>query len=201
MTTVLGFPRSGTHWLRVMLEYALGEPVVHAHAYPEVVESPHVLIIRDPRDAFASRCRLREAVGVCREMEMEELALFLHGPNPGEPYWRVGWTPYTGKILDLADCFPHLAPLVRYEALYAAPEAVLARVLATLGRDDVSLVQIADAVERTRRVRWDPTDFPADEDMGRPGKWRAELQEATVRALVEDCGELMQCLGYGGGVA
>jgi len=184
-----------------MLEYALGEPVVHAHAYPEVVESPHVLIIRDPRDAFASRCRLREAVGVCREMEMEELALFLHGPNPGEPYWRVGWTPYTGKILDLADCFPHLAPLVRYEALYAAPEAVLARVLATLGRDDVSLVQIADAVERTRRVRWDPTDFPADEDMGRPGKWRAELQEATVRALVEDCGELMQCLGYGGGVA
>jgi len=179
-----------------MLEYALNEPVVQAHAYPEVVESPHVLIVRDPRDAFASRCRLREAVGVRSKMEMEELSLFLSGPNPGEPYWRVGWTPYTRKILALADGFPHLAPLVRYEELYAAPEAVLAQAIATLGRDDVSGVQIADAVKRTCGVRWDPTSFPADGNMGRPGKWKAELQEATVRALLEDCGELMIELGY-----
>ena len=193
MLTVIDFPRSGTHWLRAMLGYALDEQLVHSHAFPEIVENQCVLIVRDPRDAFASRCRLR---GVRRDLEKEELDLFLRGPNPGEPEWRIGWEPYTRKILELAARFPRRAPLVRYEQLYAAPEEVLAQVLATIGRDDISAARIAEAVRRTRGVRCDPSDFPEDENMGRPGKWEAQLEKETARALLEDCGELMVEMGY-----
>jgi len=195
MITVVGFPRSGTHWLKKMLEHALGEELAHSHPYPEVVESQYVLIVRDPRDTFASRWRMEGTRFPARWTEEEHLDHFLHRTLLRAPSWHIGWGPYTRKLLELAARFPHSALLVRYEDVYAAPEATLAKLIATLGRD-ISEARVADAVERTRGVRCDPSSFPADENMGRPGKWEAELKQATVRTLLEDCGELMAELGY-----
>ena len=57
MITVVGWPRSGAHWLKAMLEHALGEELAHSHFWPEE-EGEYVLIVRDPRDCFASHWRL-----------------------------------------------------------------------------------------------------------------------------------------------
>ena len=194
MLTVVGFPRSGTHWLKAMLEHALGEPLEHTHACPEVPEGQCVLIVRDPRDALASICRASPS-----KTEREALRLFLEGSQQGHPEWRIGWVPYIRNVLDLARRFPDRTLIVRHEEIYAAPEEMLARIIVALGKNDVSATQIEEAVRRTNGRRCDPTDLAVDQDMGRPGKWKGQLGEETVRLLLESCGAPMVEMGYLGG--
>lgn len=194
MLTVVGWPRSGTHWLKAMLEEALGEELVHDHSCPDVADGQYVLIVRDPRDAFASHWRLYQEENPGESTELGFVDLLMRGQMQSHRNWNIGWVLHTKRLLAWNAQHPHLAPLVRYEQMYTHPRLTLASVLETMGQE-VPFSRIREAVQRTRD-RCDPSDLGIEEDMGRPGKWKAQLQDATVCALLESCGDLMAEMGY-----
>ena len=196
MIAVVGWPRSGTHWMKAMLESTLGEEFAHDHSCPGVEGIQYVLLVRDPRDAFASHWRLYQKDYPGQSTELGFIDLFLKGGMESHHNWNIGWVPHTRKLLEWNERHTSSASLVRYEQMYATPEKVLEEVLARLGRRDVSKGRIAEAVRETQGRRCDPSDLKADSDMGRPGKWRAQLRDSTVRALIEYCGSEMVELGY-----
>lgn len=192
MITVVGWPRSGTHWLKTMLGHALGEEVAQSHMWPEA-EGKYVLIVRDPRDAFASHWRLYRHDNPDTDLtELGFMGYFMKGEGLSQE-WGVGWVPHTRKLREAE--LDALYPLVYYEALYKRPELTLAWLSKEL-TVDVQMLRIMNALHRTRDVRCDPSTLPVDVDMGLPGKWKHELQPATVWALEDYCGEMMDELGY-----
>jgi hypothetical protein len=84
---------------------------------------------------------------------------------------------------------------VFYEVLYDHPGKTVLWTLLELKRD-APVRRIMEAVGNTSYVRCDPSTLPIDVNMGLPGKWKHELQPATVWALLDYCGELMDELGY-----
>lgn len=190
MITVVGWPRSGTHWLKTMLGHALGEEVAQSHMWPET-EGKYVLIVRDPRDAFASHWRLYRHDNPGTSLtELDFVDYFMKGEGLSQP-WGVGWVPHTRKLFEMREVYP----LAFYERLYTHPEVMLSRVLSGLYMG-VPLSITVEAVRSTKGVRCDPSTLPVDVNMGLPGKWKHELQPATVWALEDYCGELMDELGY-----
>jgi len=193
MITVVGWPRSGTHWLKAMLEGALGEELGHSHHVPEQ-EGQYVLVIRDPRDSFASHWRLYQADGG-QASELEIVDLLLKGQMESHQGWNTGWVPHTERLLALE---AQGVPLVRYEELYAYPIRVIGDTIRRLGYE-VSAARIVRSVVQARGVRHDPSTLPMDgAEMGRPGKGRT-LHPRTMRALMAYCGPLMERLGYDDG--
>lgn len=188
MITVVGWPRSGTHWLKAMLEHALDEDLAHSHFWPEG-EGEYVLIVRDPRDAFASHWRLyQHDYPDTQQTELGFVDYFMRGDGI-ERAWGCGWVPHTLKLMKLSVLYP----LVYYEGLYAQPEKILTWVLAEMGKESP---RIAEAVRWTEGLRCDPSGLPVENEMGKPGKWKVQLQPGTVRAIRAYCGEVMKELGY-----
>lgn len=196
MITVAGWPRSGTHWMKAMLEYALGEELTHAHSYQEEENGQYVLMIRDPRDAFASHWRLYQKDHPGEKTERGFVEFFLEGKGMHQHNLNIGWVAHTRKLIEWHGRDPRHVALVRYERLYAAPRITLVKTLVGIGRRDILRWRIFRAKRLTRRRRCDPSDLPVDGNMGRPGKWRGQLQPETVRALLAYCGKLMIELGY-----
>lgn len=192
MSTVLGWPRSGTHWLKSMLESVTGHGWTHSHACPEETDEEHVLIVRDPRDAFASHWRLyqHDHPGTKRT-ELEHLSYFMEGHDTA-PHLRGGWVLHAQRLLELEDAYP----LVTYECLYDDPYMVMIGVLVQIDRGDILARRIDKAIQDTRGRRCDPSSLPVSEEMGRPGKWNTWLLKSTIRALQAYCGSLMVELGY-----
>lgn len=187
----MGWPRSGTHWLKAMLESATGQEWAQSHVCQEEADGECVLIVRDPRDAFASHWRLyqHDHPGTQRT-ELEHLRYFMEGHST-TPHLRGGWVPHTQKLFELSTLYP----LVHYEGLYTHPEQTLAWVLAELGTG-FPTSHIAVVVQAAQGQRHDPSPFPVDAEMGKPGKWKAQLQTSTIEALVAYCEELIVEIGY-----
>ena len=196
MITVVGWPRSGTHWMKTMIECALGEELAHAHAYPESVGDQYILMVRDPRDVLASHWRLYERAYPGKQTELGFVESFLEGKGPNQHKWNLGWVAYTGKLLEWNERNPQHTSLVRYERLYEAPGITLARTLVGIGRYDPWRWRISRAVRFTWGRRCDPSDLPVDGNMGRPGKWAVHLAAPTVQAVLAYCGPVMSELGY-----
>jgi len=195
MKTVVGWPRSGTHWLKALLERTTNEPWAHTHACPQDVRHPHVLIVRDPRDAFASHWRLYQHDQNPEQTQAAFLDFLLKGQGgPGRP-WGMGWVAHTQRLIELNRQYPRRAPFVYYERLYARPEQVMHRVLYTMG-ERVAQEDISAAVIATKGKRCDPSTLGVDADMGRPGKGREQLEPSVLRALLDYCGPMMVRLGY-----
>jgi len=189
--TVVGWPRSGTHWLKTMLEHALGEEVAQSHMWPSA-EGEHVLIMRDPRDAFSSHWRLFRHDNPGTDMdELQFVDYFMKGEGLSQP-WGVGWAAHTRKLLG----FRGIYPLIRYEQLYQKPIETLIELRGAIRRQGVPVYAFIGAVEHLWGQRCDPSTLPADVNMGLPGKWERELLPATVWALEDYCGDLMDALGY-----
>lgn len=192
MITVVAWPRSGAHWLKAMLEHALGEEVGHSHFWPDA-EGEYVLVVRDPRDVFASHWRLYRNDNPDTELtELEYVDYFMKGKGLGDREWAVGWVAHTQKLMSLRG----LHPFVYYEHLYRRPEETLIQVLSTLRGDVPQVRYIMEAVRETRGVRCDPSTLLVDQWMGQPGKWAHQLHPATVLAIEHYCGDLMKELGY-----
>jgi len=181
--------------MKVMLEYALGEEWEHSHHVP-VEEGQYVLMVRDPRDSFASHWRLylHDNPGT-QVTQLEFVDMLLKGNMGSHQDWNIGWVPHTQALLDWV--FPHRyeVQFVRYEWLYARPRYELGYALARFGRRDIPLERIQEAVRNTRGKRWDPSDLPVDDEMGKPGKGCC-LEPATLAALIDYCGPLMVELDY-----
>lgn len=192
MITIVGWPRSGTHWMKALLESTLGEEVGHSHAVPSDPEQQYVLMVRDPRDSLASHWRLyrHDERPECTELEFVDL--LLKGGMESHQGWNIGWVPHTQALLDWNE--EHGSPLVSYEELYEDPQRVLISVLKKLGVKASAKV-VAQAVEELNDRRCDPSGLPA-EDLGQPGRWESELLEETIHAVVRYCGGLMVELGY-----
>jgi len=181
--------------MKAMLEYALREEWGHSHHIPEV-DGQYVLMVRDPRDSFVSHWRLyqHDHPGV-QMSELEYVDFFLKGNHSSHDHWNIGWVPHTRALLEWF--YRHLSsvPLVRYEWLYARPAQELRFILLHMGKFGAPLERVQGAIQHTQGKRCDPSTLPVDDTMGSPGKWRA-LQEATLHALIDYCGPLMEELGY-----
>jgi len=198
--TVIGWPRSGTHWLQAMLSGAQDEQWGHSHACPGSITEPVTLIVRDPRDAFASFCRLYVHEHGPEKTQSELLGfMFEKEKGPGRP-WDMGWVAHTQAMIDLNRRYPRRAPFVYYERLHSHPVRVLNRILRTLGKR-VPPERVGWAVGRTEDRRCDPSTLEIDGDMGRPGKGRERLEAAVLRELLDHCGPMMSRLGYDVGYA
>lgn len=191
MSTVAGWPRSGTHWLKALLEGTTGREWAHSHACPEKADREYVLIVRDPRDAFASHWRLyqHDHPGM-RRTELEHLRYFMEGHRTTLHLYG-GWASHTQKLLKWSTLYP----LVYYEGLYAHPEQTLAWILAELGIG-LPTSRIKAAVRASQGQRRDPSPLPVDAEMGRPGKGEIQLEKETIQALIAYCGDLMAELNY-----
>ena len=198
MITVVGYPRSGTHWLKVMLEHALGEKLAHSHTPPVGAGGQYAFIIRDPREVLASHWRLYKHDQPGQQTERGFVDYFLKGEGLRQHPWGVGWVAHTTQLLERNQSDPQRFPLVRHEQLYAAPERELERVLRALGRDDIPEMRIAEAVRHTRGKRCDPSSLPVEGNMGEPGKWQEQLRPETICAVLDYCGPLMGALDYEG---
>lgn len=178
-----------------MLSGAQDEQWAHSHACPGSITEPVTLIVRDPRDAFASFCRLYVHEHGPENTQAALLGfMFEKEEGTGRP-WDMGWVAHTQAMIDLNHRYPRRAPLVYYEHLYSRPLRTLKRVLKTL-RERVPPEQVAEAVERTEGRRCDPSTLEIDRDMGRPGKGREQLEAAVLRELLDYCGPMMSRLGY-----
>jgi len=196
VTTVVGWPRSGTHWLKTLLGHALEEEVLQSHCLPEPGDGKFALIVRDPRDVFASHWRLYRHDNPDTDLdELQFVDYFMKGEGLAQE-WGIGWVPHTRRLVELK--LSTRGPLVFYEGLHTRPELTLTWLASEL-EAEVNMPHIMQAVHKTRGVRCDPSTLPVDVDMGEPGKWRAQIQPATVWALEEYCGELMDELGYARG--
>ena len=194
MNAVIGWPRSGTHWMREMLNRLTGEEWEHSHHVPEA-EGHYVLMIRDPRDSFASHWRLyqHDQREPCTELEFVEM--FLKGDQASHLDWNVGWVPHTQALLNWHLRHLDASGLVQYEELYQQPVRVMVALLDRIEGRAAPIEQVAKMVMCTRSTRWDPSTLPVDAQMGRPGKGR-NLTPATMAALLDYCGPLMRELGY-----
>lgn len=197
--TVVGWPRSGTHWLQEMLRRATGLEVFHSHAIPTSdladEKNRYIFIIRDPRDAFVSHYRLylHDHPGTQRT-QMEHLELFFKGKEMTQPYFHLGWVDHTHSLLGVAY---HLSPFIgvtRHESLVDDTQGELVRILCRY-QIPVDEWKIEEIIRTVSRIRCDPSSLPP-EDMGRVGKYREILDKKTECALWSYCGNLMEALGY-----
>ena len=198
MNTVIGWPRSGTHWMKEMLAQLTGEEWGHSHHVPTQEEERCVLMIRDPRDSFYSHWLLYQHDHPDAPVGQQEFVdLFLKGQMESHQGWNVGWAPHTQALLDWQDARPTKARCIRYELLFYHSVWSLSHVLAWMGREraDVPLGRIAEVVRQTKGARCDPSDLPVGSEMGTPGKGDA-LQPDVLAALLAYCGPLMRQLGY-----
>jgi len=182
--------------MKAMLEYALGEELAHSHAHEGIEGGRYVLMVRDPRDAFASHWRLYQKDHPGERTELGLVEFFMEGKGMSQHNLSLGWAAHARKLLAWHKRDPRHTSLVRYERLYAAPGMALARALADIGRWNIPRWHIVKAVQSTQGQRCDPSDLPVDGEMGRPGKWKSQLHKSTVRALQAYCGPLMTELGY-----
>lgn len=198
MITVVGWPRSGTHWLQEMLKRATGLNVIHSHAIPVPdlanEENRYIFIIRDPRDAFVSHylLYLHDHPG-SRRTQIEHLELFFKGKEMAQPYFHLGWVNHTHLLLEGAYLSPFIG-MTRHESLMDDTQGELVRILCghQILADEWKIEEVIRAVSN---IRCDPSSLPP-EDMGRVGKHREILDKKTECALWDYCGDLMEALGY-----
>lgn len=195
MITVVGWPRSGTHWMKVMLESALGEELAHDHHLPQEKDGLYVMMLRDPMDTFWSHWNLyrHDSPGQCTELGFFDM--LMRGQMESHQGWNIGWVPYVHGLLAWHQDHPSTAPLVRYEQLYRNPDHILAQTIDGLGFG-VCYERSAGAVHKTLGVRCDPSGLSASREMGKPGAWIEHLRAETVDALLNYCGPMMTELGY-----
>jgi len=181
--------------MKAMLEYTTGEEWQHSHHVP-TEKGQYVLMIRDPRDSFASHWRLyqHDHPGT-QATELEYIDLFLKGNHPSHDHWNIGWMPHTQALLEWFSNHMTSTPLIRYEWLYAYPARELRYALLQMSRFGAPLERVQEAIQLTRGKRCDPSTLPVDDMMGKPGK-RGMLQKSTLDALLDYCGPLMEELGY-----
>jgi len=193
MLTVVGWPRSGTHWLKAILESLSGEEVGHSHALPNQ-QGEYIFIIRDPRDTFFSHWKLYQyGTPDPQVTELGFVDLLMKGQMESHQGWNIGWVPYIEELLEWRAVYGY--PMVRYEDLRAAPFPELSWIAFQL-KLNVTENNIRTAIRDTRDTRWDPSSLPIDREMGKSEKWRGQLKTETLIALLNYCGYLMVELGY-----
>lgn len=208
---VIGYPKSGTIWLSRLIGDVLNSPVRsydwrtsladegyertgpylirHRHSPPNKVPvaAPLVFIYRDPRALAVSRAHYwgRDLDKAVQEVAEE-------------------WPRYTRAWLKSKR--PRVA-VTSYENLSADTGAELADILERLHTPPVRL--ISDVVQRQSfesRVKMtaEAKHFPFKQLVtqrrllrkGEVGDWRNHLSAEQERRIVEQCGELMEELGY-----
>lgn len=194
--TVIGWPRSGTHWLQEMLRRATGLDVLHSHAIPDSAdeENRYVFIIRDPRDAFVSHYQLylHDHPGTQRT-QMEHLELFFKGKGMAQPYFHLGWADHT-RLLQETACLSPFIKTTRHESLVDGTRAELDRILHR-HRIFIDGWRIEDAVKAVSGIRCDPSDLPP-EDMGAIGKHKKVLEREVLASLWDYCGDIAEGFWY-----
>ena len=208
MTTAIAcYPRSGSHWLRWMVEQATGVLtgsvygekdrartgiMVHTHKLTAPLYARAVYMLRNPFDAIESyyhyRCDVLNYV-IPWEQHVER-----------EPYeWRAHidhWMD-TANIGDLH--------LVSYEDLHADTIGTLDDVIHYLGvqvcRRPLDEV-VADAtIEKMRRARGGSWTTHSGKEAhifrrGKIGMGRAAFTDSQQAYVVDVCGDMMAILGY-----
>ena len=191
---VIGWPRSGTHWLRSILSQALGYDIQHLHKVPlRIREMCGLFIVRDPRDAFLSHYHLYNRTHLPRT-QMQHFEQFFCGKGMGQPNFRLGWGNYVGLMLGLVAESPNVV-LVRFEDMKLRTVSCLQ---AALGKIYMfpSRHRLVRAVIAYGRTRCDPSNMPVCDELGKAGEWKIELEADVCEALVSYCGDVMSELGY-----
>ena len=191
--TVVGWPRSGTHWLKALLEEALGQEVAHQHRIPTVFTDAkrYVFTVRDPRDAFCSHYRqhLHDHSGEPESQIGLLKKLFIGRELP--PY--TVWKEHTEQLLAIRSPF---VVKTSHEALKQDAATELARIIGCLSLEAPSWKEAVAVVQVVAQRRCDPTTLPYTHDMGQVGRWQSELRKDANDLLVAYCGGLMHQLGY-----
>ena len=184
MITVVGWPRSGTHLLKTMLEQVLGKNVTHSHPVPADTRWA-VFVTRDPRDAFASHWVMYNYDHPGERTQMEHLKHHFEGDGLHHPHFAGGWVRYTEMALNRIEI------AIRHEDIMSDPRSMIRYLVMALG---VAAYPLDTSVIGASRC--DPSDLPEDDRMGQRGKWREILEPEVATALWNYCGATAGKLGY-----
>lgn len=157
-------------------------------------EARIISILRDPRDVVVSR------MGYNRRAGRSEV--FVQGSDQHEATLQGAlrtWREAVTLVDEFAAANPGLAHEVRYLDLHEDGPAAAARMFGFLGVD--AGPQVVDKALAAASFEALTGRKPGEEDpdaflrQGLPGDWKNRLDPATVRTVLESCGELMRAKG------
>ena len=196
---LISYPRTGSHWLRMILERATDRPVlprsffehdheryllVHSHDF-EFKQEPGKLIYlyRDPVPTVFSQIKF-------------------HGQDPRESYFATLWSDLYRLRLRHWLTRPHEdRTLVRYESLAADGVREVGAVLAAVGEDVEAerLSQVMREIDHhmvIQKTKHDPRVMNAEHDYEAQRSQFIERFGAMVRARVVEHGGLERWFGH-----
>ena len=227
---VVEFPKCGGSWVRNSILTYLGktpnvnarlvsrDDVLHGHRLHRSFYRWPIIVVRDPRDTYASLFHHETTLNRVRDVPTvfdrhfrrtpgrdlrDEFADYLEVRLRGRFHPYFTYSDFVESWLDR----PGIC-LVRYEDMLARPEAELSRILAFLGlAADPERVRAAVAensfANQTRRL-YGSERAPGQEDAtkflrkGVSGDWKNHFDERSCRIFWEVEGGALRRLGYAG---